>query len=190
MERLYLEDKTFEQINFSATEIVVGEYDNCNFINCDFSNTSLANISFSECEFRDCNISMAALTKTAFRDCRMMGCKLLGLHFEHCSEFGLTIQFDNCLLNLSSFYKRKLKQTKFKHCSLQEVDFTEADLSGSVFDNCDFAGATFENTNLEKADFRTAYNYAINPETNRVKKAKFSIQGIAGLLTKYDIIVE
>jgi fluoroquinolone resistance protein len=43
---------------------------------------------------------------------------------------------------------------------------------------------------LEKADFRTAYNYSIDPEKNRIKKAKFSIFGVTGLLDKYDIEIE
>ncbi len=73
---------------------------------------------------------------------------------------------------------------------MQEVDFTESDLSGSSLDNCDLSGALFENTNLEKTDFRSAFNYTINPETNRLKKARFSLQGIAGLLEKYGIVIE
>jgi fluoroquinolone resistance protein len=52
------------------------------------------------------------------------------------------------------------------------------------------AGAIFENTILEKADFRTAYNYTIDPVQNRIKKAKFSVTGIAGLLSRYDIAIE
>jgi hypothetical protein len=43
---------------------------------------------------------------------------------------------------------------------------------------------------LEKADIRTSHNYTIDPEKNKVKKAKFSIHGIAGLLDKYDIEIE
>lgn len=81
----------------------------------------------------------------------------------------------------------KLKQTVFKNSQLYEVDFTECDLSSASFDNCDLAGAIFKDTILEKADFRTAFNYSIDPELNRIKKAKFSRSGIAGLLDKYDI---
>ena len=51
-------------------------------------------------------------------------------------------------------------------------------------------GAIFDNTILEKSDFRTSYNYAMNPEINSIKKAKFSLQGIPGLLGKYNIEVE
>ena len=79
---------------------------------------------------------------------------------------------------------------RFKNSSLHEVDFTDADLSDAVFDNCDLSRAVFENTNLEKADFRSAYNYSIDPERNRVKKAKFSLQGAVGLLDKYDIHID
>ena len=47
--------------------------------------------------------------------------------------------------------------------------------------------ATFDNTILEKVDFKTSFNYAIDPEQNRVKKARFSLVGVAGLLDKYGV---
>ena len=115
---------------------------------------------------------------------------MLGLHFNNCNEFGLSFSFDNCSLNHASFYKNKIKKTIFKNSQLQEVDFTESDLTSSVFDNCDLARATFDNTTIEKADFRTSYNYSIDPEINRIKKAKFFLTGIAGLLDKYDIEID
>jgi hypothetical protein len=52
------------------------------------------------------------------------------------------------------------------------------------------SGATFENTNLEKADFRTSFNYSIDPEINRIKKAKFALPEVLGLLNKYDLVIE
>lgn len=50
--------------------------------------------------------------------------------------------------------------------------------------------AIFKNTNLESVDFRTSFNYSIDPDLNRIKKAKFSLSGIAGLLNKFDIEIE
>ena len=190
MEKTFIEEKIFEQADFTSSGLPGGDYENCQFINCDFSNTDLSKINFSECEFLHCNLSLASIVKTGFRDIKFKDSKLLGLHFQDCNEFLFTVDFDNCLLNLSSFYKRKLKKMHFKRSSLQEVDFTEADLTGSVFDNCDLGRATFDHTILEKTDFRTAYNYSINPEINRIKKAKFSSPGIAGLLDKYDIEID
>jgi fluoroquinolone resistance protein len=77
------------------------------------------------------------------------------------------------LLNLSSFYKLKLKKTKFIKCALQEVDFTEADLSGAVLDECDLQKAVFDNTILEKADLRNSYHFSIDPNVTGSRKRNF-----------------
>ena len=100
---------------------------------------------------------------------------------------------DNCARKTKSLLlllSQKIKKTIFKNSQLQETDFAEADLASSVFDNCNLAQAVFDHTTLEKADFRTSYNYSIDPESNRIKKAIFSIFGISGLLDKYDIDIE
>ena len=83
-----------------------------------------------------------------------------------------------------------LKNTQFTDCNLQETDFTGTDLTGATFDNCDLTRATFDHTILEKADFRSAYNFSINPETNRIRKARFSLAGLVGLLDVYGIEIE
>ena len=116
-----------------------------------------------------------------------MHCKMLGINFENVSEFLFSVSFSNCVLNFSAFYKRNFQKTSFAGCSLHEVDFSEADLSQSDFSNADLAGAKFENSNLEKVDFRSAINYSINPGMNRIRKAKFSLAGITGLLDTYGI---
>ena len=59
-----------------------------------------------------------------------------------------------------------------------------------LFDNCNLRRAVFVDTKLEKADFYTSYEYIIDPEKNKLKKAVFSSDGLKGLLTKYDIIVK
>lgn len=166
-----------------------GEYEGCIFRGCDFSNSTLAEVRFRECEFLDCNLSLAKLVKTALADVTFRACKMLGLRFEDCNEFGLGLGFDDCTLNDSSFYKVKVKHTSFKDSQLREVDFTGSDLTGSVFDNCDLARAVFENTVVEEVDFRTSFNYSLDPERNRVKGAKFSLFGVIGLLDKYEIDV-
>jgi uncharacterized protein YjbI with pentapeptide repeats len=115
---------------------------------------------------------------------------MLGLQFEECNEFGLAFTFENCRLNNSSFYKLKIKKTLFKDSDLSEVDFTECDLSSAIFEKCNLLQTVFDNTNIEKADFRTSFNYTIDPENNKIKKAVFSINGVAGLLRKYNIEIE
>jgi uncharacterized protein YjbI with pentapeptide repeats len=115
---------------------------------------------------------------------------MVGLRFNGCNEFGLSFTFVDCILSHSSFYKIKIKKTTFQNSQLNEADFTECDLTGALFDNCDLTKAIFYNTVIEKADFRTSFNYSIDPETNHLKKARFSIYGIPGLLEKYDVIID
>ncbi len=190
MNKTYFEDQQFQGIDYSNSKMQKGDYENCIFINCLFSNANLSELNFTECEFENCDLSNAILKSTAFREVIFKGCKLLGLHFANCSEFLFSVNFQSCQLNLSSFYKRNLKNTQFLNCLLNEVDFMEADLTAAVFDNCDLSGALFEKTNLEKADFRTSFNYAFDPELNRIKKAKFSRLDVVGLLNKYNIYIE
>jgi len=180
-------DQTFEKINYTVDFLPKGEYEYCTFINCDFSNSDLSNIQFLECKFVSCNLSLAKLTSTALRGIVFTDCKMLGLHFENCNPFGFAFGFENCSLNHASFYQTKPKKTLFKNCTLIEVDFTDSDISNSTFDHCDLSKAVFENTNIQSVNFRTSFNYAIDLEKNKHKKAKFSSSELAGLLAKYDI---
>jgi uncharacterized protein YjbI with pentapeptide repeats len=100
------------------------------------------------------------------------------------------MEFESSQLNLASFYNLKLRKTTFNKCELRETDFVNADLSGSQFSECDLNKTLFENSNLSNCDFRSAYNYTIDPEKNKISKAKFSIEGVSGLLSKYDITIE
>jgi fluoroquinolone resistance protein len=190
MERVFNEGKKYENLIFRDNTLSSGDYENCTFAYCDFSDSDLSEINFLECEFRECNFSLAKLTQTSFREVRFMNCKLLGLHFEDCNNMMISFEFDGCAMDFSSFNGLKLKGTIFKNSRLIEADFTETDLKYSIFINCDLLRTLFKNTSLEGADFRTSFNYSIDPESNRIKKAKFSLMGIAGLLDRYDIDIE
>lgn len=190
MSKQLIEGEIFNNINYTEKQLIKGDYENCQFINCDLSNVDLSNFNFIECTFDSCNLSMCKLANTGIKEVTFNDCKMLGLHFQHCSEFLFEIEINNCQLNLSSFYRRKLKKTNFRNSILHEVDFVEADLTMAIFDHCDLQGALFERSILEKADFRTAKNYRIDPEINRIKKAKFSIPEVVGLLNKYDITIQ
>lgn len=186
MQENYLHDQTFDR----TSTLAKGEYENCTFKGCNFENYDISEFKFTDCTFDSCNLSLMKLSKTAFRDIKFIDCKMLGLRFDACNDFGLSFSFDGCQLNHSSFYKTKIKKTIFKNSQLQETDFAEADLTGVVFDNCNLLQAVFERSILEKADFRTSYNYSLDPEINRINKAKFSLPGVSGLLAKYDISIE
>ena len=185
-----IEDKIFERIDYTLNNLPREEYENCRFVNCNFYGGDISHITFRECIFDSCDFSLAKVKNTALNDIHFIGSKLLGVQFEECNPFLLSLDFENCLLKLAVFYKLKLKKTRFKNCNLQETDFTEADLTCSVFDNCDLQRAIFQKNILEKADFRSSFNYSLDPEQNRITKARFSRLGIAGLLDKYRIEIE
>jgi len=190
MQEVSLYNETLDKKDYTHTPLPKGEYENCTFSNCDFSGSSLAGSKFIECIFNSCNLSLARLNKTIVRDVQFKDCKMLGLRFDTCGGLSLLFSFDNCQLNHSSFYNTKVAQTVFKNCRLNEVDFTSANLSDAVFDNCNLLSATFDSTILERADFRTAYNYIINPQANNIRKASFSLSGVPGLLHEFDIEIE
>src|SRR5690606_19520050 len=106
------------------------------------------------------------------------------------NPIGLSFSFTGCQLQHASFYRIKSRKTRFSKCQLAEVDFAEAAFTEAVFEDCNLNGAIFDHTVLEKADFRTAYHFSLDPENNRIKKARFSLSGLPGLLDKYDIKVE
>lgn len=190
MSQAFTQDQIFDKLDFTQEPLTKGEYENCIFTNCNFEETNLNDIKFMDCNFQDCNWSLVQLNGTVLREVKFKDCKMLGLQFETCNDFGLSFSFENCQLNHSTFFQMNIKKTIFRNCQLREIDFSESNLSNVIFDNCDLAQAIFINTVLDKADFRTAYNYSIDPESNRLKKAKFSILGISGLLDKYDLIIE
>ena len=190
MEEVYIEDGQFEKQDFRMAALSKGTYECCTFINCDFGDSDLSMIKFVDCEFNNCNLSMAKLVKTSLQEARFISCKMLGLRLEHCSSFLLSFSFQDCLLDHASFYQLKIKGTRFTNCRIAQGDFTECDLTGALFDHTDLTGSIFDQAVLEKADMRTAFNYSINPERSRIRKAKFSAASIAGLLDHYDIIIE
>ncbi len=187
---LVVEDQTFKGINYTESGLPAGDYEQCSFVNCNFSNVDLSAINFIDCSFEQCDLSMAKMKKTALKTVTFKGCKMLGINFGECMAFLLRLDFEDCLLNHASFYQLKLKGTKFKNCKLIGADFVETDLTQALFQYCDLTDTVFEKTLLEKADLRTAFNYAIDPELNEIKAARFSLQGLPGLLEKYRIEVD
>ncbi len=190
MELPVQQDRKFETINYTENKLTGREFISCEFINCNFSKNDLTGIDFVECRFKDCDFSLSTLAATGFKDIKFENCKLLGLDFSVCNNFLFSVSFLNCNLDYSSFHRKKIKQTNFIECSIKHADFSDTDLSMALFKNCDLFSTTFLRTNLEKTDFRSAQNYTIDPEVNKVKKAKFSNLGLAGLLDKYNLDID
>lgn len=190
-ETIYHSEREFKNIDYSEKELRNREFLKCEFHNCNFYKSDLKTNDFEDCSFYNCDLTMANLTGVGFRNIVFKDCKLIGIDFSIMSKYMFSFKgFENCFLDYSTFYGRKLKKTVFEKCSFKEADFSEADFSECKFPKCDFTGAIFENTNLQKSDFTTASNILVDPEYNKVHKAKFSIFQLDGLLLKYNLVVD
>ena len=184
------ERKTFANVDYTEKTLRDREFYKCVFRGCNFTKSDLIGNSFEDCTFENCNFSMTIIKGAGFRNANFKECKLIGLDFSQCNRFLFSFTFYKCIKEYCTFFGTKLPKTKFDKCSLKETDFSEVNLSASVFLECDLSGSIFANTNLEKVDFRTATNYSIDPEINKLKKAKFSGFNLAGLLSKYQLDIE
>ena len=190
MSQQFIDDQTFQAINFNQTTLKKGTYENCEFHNCNFTKINLGNISFVDCQFTHCNFSNAQLTATSIQNSHFQHCKLIGLRFDSCHPFLFAPTFKNCKLDFSSFYDMDLKKCIFQACSLESVDFGRANLSKVDLEECNLSNAIFKQTNLTETDFRTAINFNIEPTENQLSKAKFSLESLPNLLRKYNLTIE
>ncbi|MBN7812677.1 pentapeptide repeat-containing protein [Algoriphagus sp. H41] len=184
----FFSDQTFQ--NLQASDFQPGEYDSCTFTGCNLSNLNLHGSSFENCTFKNCDLSNAKVSGVSLQMVRFEHCKILGVHFNSANPFLLEFHFDGCQLDYCNFFNLKLKKSVFKACRLLEVDFSQADLGGASFVGSDLSGTVFDRSQLEKADFREALHYRIDPETNKIKGARFDLEGLPGLLGKWGIKID
>lgn len=186
----FIHDMTFDREDFTDPAFPPGEYENCTFAGCRMMNCDLSGVRFTDCVFRGCDMSLATLENTILHNVSFTDCKLLGLKFDSCDTFGFSVGFEGCIMDNCTFFKRKLAKTVFDRCRLREADFAGCDLREARFAGCDLARAQFTDTDLRKADLRTAVNYSIDPNLNKLKKARFSTGGLTGLLESFGIEIE
>lgn len=190
METITHEHKIFENITYANQVVKNREFEACTFLKCDLSNSNFSHSNFTDCKFVACNLSMIKFNGSSLRNVVFEQCKILGVNFTDCNDFLFSVEFLDSILDYSSFSNKKMAKTVFKDCSLKEVVFTNTNLTKAIFNNTNLDRAIFHNSILKEASFLTAYNYNIDPELNKVEKAKFSISGCVGLLSKYKIIIE
>lgn len=186
----FFADEQFNNIDFTKEDFRKADYENCTFLNCNFSGCELSGSKFTECEFEDCDLSNCKLSKTAIQDCHFSNCKLIGLNFDHCESFGFSFSAEDSVFDHSIFYNISLSKTRILNSKFRNTDLSACDLSCSSLLGCDFENSVFDQTNLEKANFKDAINYNIDPINNKIKGAQFSLPEVTGLLNKYQLKIE
>jgi fluoroquinolone resistance protein len=187
-------DQRIVKVNQDSNVLQHVECTDCNFEGCSFLESSFERCKFTNCTFTACIMSAIKLTNTQLVDVQFKNCKLLSIDWTKASGFGgtaaISVGFGGCILDYSSFYGLKLEGLQMTECVSHEVDFSESNLSKGNFQKTDFAGSIFQHTNLSQADFAGAFNYTIDPRSNTLKKAKFTLPEAISLLQSFDITLE
>ena len=183
-------DKTFTAAVLDLQEFRNAEFERCAFRSCPWSGADLSKARFSDCTFEACDLSNTTIVGTAFRTVHFKECKLLGVRFDTCNGFLLALSFERCQLDYSTFCGLDLKGTDFGNSRLVGVDLSGADLGTAVFNSADLTEAVFDGTKLEGADLRETRGLIIDPERNRLKGARISMDGLPGLLVRHGLVIE
>lgn len=186
----YILDQEFQFDIFDDDNTKYKEFENCTFRHCDFTNCTFKTVSFVDCNFLDCNFKDAKINYVSLRGVWFTKCNFTNVNFAMTDQVIFEFHFKDCLLDYAKFYALKMRKMQFINCSMIAVDFMASDLTEVLFDNCNLRRAVFIDTIANKADFSTSYDYAFDPEKNKIKKAVFSVDGLKGLLEKYDIVIK
>ncbi|RFM27965.1 pentapeptide repeat-containing protein [Deminuibacter soli] len=183
-------DQTFDREAYKGKPMKQVVFEQCRFNGIDFTGNDFTGAAFSDCTFDRCNLQMLPVDHTMFATVTFTNCKLNGINFGNCNSFRFEVHFNSCLLDYAYFFEKNMKKAKFTDCSIKQAHFVQCDLSGAQFNQCDLQATVFDRNNLQSADFSNAQNLSLDPEANKIKKAKFSLYNLAGLLAKYDIVVK
>ncbi|GAB4024762.1 pentapeptide repeat-containing protein [Spirosoma gilvum] len=182
-------DQIFEPLTIDIDRWSGHEFEQCTFKKLDLTQAVLNSASFVDCRFENCNLTRAQLKNTKLYEVRFIHCQLPHVDFGHCDPFGFHVNFQGCQLDYTTFLNRKLKKASFIDCSIREAFFLNCELVGTSFTNCNLELTKFDGNDLTQADFSSSYHLIINPEENKLKKARFSLQNLPGLLKKYDLVI-
>jgi fluoroquinolone resistance protein len=186
--RVYYQ-QTFSKLTLTDETIEGVSFEECKFEGCSFTTCKFISCKFVICKFSGCTLSAITPTNSRFSEVKFSGSKAIGFDWAKAARID-DLQFSDCQINYSNFGFLKTPKIKIINCEAKEVDFLEADMNNGVFTNTDFEKSRFFKTNLSGADFRGARNYFIDVQNNTIKKARFSLPEVLGLLKGLDIIIE
>ncbi|MBI9018428.1 MAG: pentapeptide repeat-containing protein [Phycisphaerae bacterium] len=181
-----------EFVSVQADRVVYVEVDftDCVFDKCSFYESVFKDCRFENCIFKNCEMSGIKVTDSIFVEASFEFCKIIGVDWttKATSVFS-KLKFSDSNISYCSFVGLKLMEMETLRCRANDIDFSDCNLSNANFDGTDLAMTRFGNTNLTGANFSGAFNYAIDPRFNKVKRAVFSMPEAASLLDGFGIVI-
>ena len=134
---------------------------------------------------------MIKIGQSQFTDVTFEQCKLIGVDWTRAMwsqpRLSASLEFNNSVINDSSFFGLTLDEVKLVECKALEVDFRNGRFCRAQFSYTDFTASLFGKTDLSGADFTEAVNYDIDIFDNKLDKAKFTRYEALRLLNGLDI---
>lgn len=177
----------FSGVDFSGQALMGHNFEDCRFRDCLFSQVSFVNGRLNGCLLEGCALQLAEIGNLALVGTGFVSCKLQGLDFSDCRRLGFSPTFRRSLLDNCAFGKNALKKRALADCDLRACDFMECDLRECDFSGSRFDGVNFNRCNLEKADFRGATGYRIDPVGNRVAGGRYDLPEAQSFLTFFGL---
>jgi fluoroquinolone resistance protein len=181
-------DREFDSIDLKKALISQSEFQSCSFNRCDLSQSVFTDCRFDDCTFQACDLSLVKFKGVHLRNSTFVGSKLVGIDWTGVSKT-FSVDFRDCVLNLSNFSAMSLKKRKIVNCIAHEVSFAESNMAECDCKLTDFAGSVFSKTNLTKADFTDARNYTIDVRANTIAKMKLSLPEALSILETLGVII-
>ncbi len=186
----YNENSVYTGIDFAEYDPADIGFENCRFVSCRFPGLSLSGVSFCTCVFEGCEFTLTKFAGATLNGVSFSGCKLVGVNLSDCSDFGLSPEFRDSILDSVVAFGKSLRKLPIVDCRLKDCDFTEMDFKEADFSGSEFEAVAFHNCALEKADFRTARGYEIDPASNRIRGLRCSLPEAQSFLGFLGIRVE
>jgi len=184
-------DLEYKELVCDHEQITSKEFYTCSFTKCSFRETVFTNCKFRDCIFINCDLNLAKVPDSLFQTTIFKSTQLIGINWAAAkwpkATFLKPFEFQECVLNYSTFIGLKLKGLILRKCVAKDVDFSEADLAQADCRDTDFSQSRFVETDLTAADFTHAYGYQINPNLVTLKGTKFSLPEAMALLYGLDI---
>lgn len=180
--------KAFDSVVYEEQHVRYRMFDSCTFTKSNLKGCLFEHCKFENCTFDDCDLSLVKFRNTSFNRVTIKNSKAIGILWYTVND-PLDLYFENAKINFSSFWKKNLKKIRFMNCMAEEVDFSECNLVQADFTGTDLMNAKFFQTDLSQANFVGAANYLIDPQVNKLKKAKFSLPEALSFLSVLGITI-
>jgi fluoroquinolone resistance protein len=185
----YSEGDSFDGIDFSHADLRERSFQDCAFVSCVFEKSDLFGSSFRDCSFRKCQLTLPGLKNTAFSDVEFNECKLIGLNFSECNRISFSVSFVGSILDSVVIFEKGMNKTRFIDDRIRNCAFDHCEMKGCDFGGSAFEATTFHACNLEKSDFSKAKGYLIDPSTNKLRNAAFSLPEACSFLSFLGITI-